>query len=370
VAGLLAIFLVGGTVILVLMRRIQVGRDPVLAPYGVFLSICLLSLLLSPDKARSVSDWMRLASYIAVYVLIVATVRTAKAVEVATDVIALSTVVPLMVGVFQFFSGGGMLTDVGIQLRQITSVFIHPNGYGIYLALLAPMVLMSVISTQSRLRQIVFAGLAGAMLFFTIQTYARVAWAGLLAGIVIVGSIRYRRLIVFVPLLVLVAWFTPSIVDKLLLVFTTSPQTNSLITRLSLWTEALALFRSSPLLGRGLGSFNTLSEIVQGSMAALSGAWVHNTYLQLLAETGILGLGSYLWAQAVLGIRIVRSVRSVKTRCLQPAVLGALSMFVASSLMGLTDNILTSPVVQWYVWAAAGLAVVALRLNQEMPTDK
>jgi O-antigen ligase len=369
VAGLLAIFLFGGTVILILTRRIQIGRDPVLVPYGVFLSICLLSLLLSPDKGRSVSDWLRLASYMAVYVLIVATVRTAKAVEVAIDVIALSAVVPLMVGVFQFFSGGGMFTNVGIQLRQITSVFVHPNGYGIYLALLAPMVLMSVVSTQSRLRQIVFAGLAGAMLFFTIQTYARVAWAGLLAGIAIIGSIRYRRLIVFVPLLVLVAWFTPSIVDKLLLVFTPSAETNSLITRLTIWTEALALFRSSPLLGRGLGSFNTLSEFVQRNMAATPGTSVHNTYIQLLAETGILGLGSYLWVQAILGIRIIRSVRSVRARCLQPAVLGALSMFVANLLMGLTDNILTSPVVQWYVWAVAGLAVVALRLNQEMPTD-
>ena len=158
--------------------------------------------------------------------------------------------------------------------------------------------------------------------------------------------------------------------DRELLWASPSAETNSLITRLTIWTEALALFRSSPLLGRGLGSFNVLSEIVQGTMAALSGAWVHNTYLQLLAETGILGLGSYLWVQAVLGIRIVQSVRLVKTRCLQPAVLGALSMFVASSLMGLTDNILTSPVVQWYVWAGAGLAVVALKLNQEMPTDQ
>ncbi|MDP2940732.1 MAG: O-antigen ligase family protein, partial [Candidatus Omnitrophota bacterium] len=63
----------------------------------------------------------------------------------------------------------------------------------------------------------------------------------------------------------------------------TQPAFSSLM-RLNYWTGALEIIRSHPLFGVGPGNFN----LPQARFA-------HNSYLQIWAETGILGIASFLW---------------------------------------------------------------------------
>jgi len=58
----------------------------------------------------------------------------------------------------------------------------------------------------------------------------------------------------------------------------------STMMRLNYWRDTLRIIKASPLIGVGLGNFNLpLSR------------YAHNSYLQLWAEMGILGLISFLW---------------------------------------------------------------------------
>ena len=69
----------------------------------------------------------------------------------------------------------------------------------------------------------------------------------------------------------------------------------------NLWPKAIRLFSASPIVGTGYGSFNDdpilLKVIVKGLLAMnqpaeyiYSAAHAHNTYLHVMAETGIIGL--------------------------------------------------------------------------------
>src|SRR4029453_7464451 len=64
--------------------------------------------------------------------------------------------------------------------------------------------------------------------------------------------------------------------------------------RLSVWRDALRLFRAHPIAGTGLGTFDEMAYTLDGTPAdpgfRRAGWHAHNVYLHVLAETGALGL--------------------------------------------------------------------------------
>lgn len=85
----------------------------------------------------------------------------------------------------------------------------------------------------------------------------------------------------------------------------------------NLWPKAIKLFSSSPIVGTGYGSFNdepiNLRIIIRGILAfnnpndyIFSSAHAHNSFLHVMAETGIVGLVFLLYFLDCLRHRIVR----------------------------------------------------------------
>ncbi len=64
--------------------------------------------------------------------------------------------------------------------------------------------------------------------------------------------------------------------------------------RFGVWREALRLFRSRPITGTGLGTYDEVTYRLEGNTAEpffrRNGWHAHNVYLHVLAETGTLGL--------------------------------------------------------------------------------
>jgi hypothetical protein len=80
--------------------------------------------------------------------------------------------------------------------------------------------------------------------------------------------------------------------------------------RTDLWTVAVRIFDNHPIVGTGLNSFQTLEPhfaLAPGSLSQVHivaevPEIVHNTYLQLLTETGVVGLIAFLLV-AILAVR-------------------------------------------------------------------
>ena len=100
------------------------------------------------------------------------------------------------------------------------------------------------------------------------------------------------------------------------------------IERLYLFENGLALFKTAPLAGLGLGSFETAIYSVQS--LKLETKYVHNHYIQTMLETGIIGLILFLGLFGTCATCILHSRFSKKGEChpLAPA-LGAALAFMA-----------------------------------------
>jgi O-antigen ligase len=78
-----------------------------------------------------------------------------------------------------------------------------------------------------------------------------------------------------------------------------SPELTSMGMRVVIWRNTIDIIREAPLLGHGMGSFETAYSRVAGRHG---GGWratpsddPHNQYLSFLAETGVVGLAAFLW---------------------------------------------------------------------------
>jgi putative inorganic carbon (HCO3(-)) transporter len=124
--------------------------------------------------------------------------------------------------------------------------------------------------------------------------------------------------------------------------------------RLDLWQTAATLFLDHPLLGVGYGNYRSLfSDFVPGAVPGTVDA--HNLYLQLLAETGLVGFLSFM---ALLGGFLLLSLKSIReqdplSRIIAFGVCGAIA---ATLIHGMVDYLFNfSPQFGALFWLVLGL---------------
>lgn len=356
-AGIATLIILGGGLLYIIVNKVNILDPPASRPYLVFLAISLLTLLLTPDRLVGISDWIRLVSIFVIYILILNLFETEEKINKLFQAVLISVIVPSAVGFYQF------LTDTGNQsvygFNRIFATFIHPNPYAFYLTMLLPMGIVLLFKDGFSSRKIILGILCATMGISLILTYTRVAWIAVFLAIVLLGTFRYRKLLLIsVPLFFLLIKFDPFLARRLGDVFEFSsyynPQ-NSFLWRIEYWSKVIPLILSRPILGHGLSSFSFYSR----------GWAAHNDYLRVAFETGFIGLGAYLWILLSLLRRAIYVYKRIGMQYFKCLTLGFISIFIAYITIMLSDNLMRSLVVQWYFWIFAGIAFSLYKVDTE-----
>jgi O-antigen ligase len=101
---------------------------------------------------------------------------------------------------------------------------------------------------------------------------------------------------------------------------------------------AIEAFTGSPIIGIGTGGFLSEIEIRSGGQVS---EHTHNTYLQILAENGVIGFVVFAWAVLYFPLSLWRSWRAQTTPRFRRLVLGLGASLAAFLLMLATMNGLT-----------------------------
>jgi putative inorganic carbon (HCO3(-)) transporter len=276
----------------------------------------------------------------------------------------LSLVFPLAFTAFGFLTGNPLTEDKGGFIR-ITGPFLQSNTFGRYLMV---MIIFGVAIRPhlDRRFRAPLTGLLALSSVFLLLTYTRTAILGAVLGLLVVGLVQSKRLVVGI---VVLAACTMLAVPQLSSRFTNlsgstafGPDNNSLTWRLSYWTEVLPLANSNPVTGIGLGMTSRLTDEEKQP---------HNDFIRVYVETGLLGLGAYvamLISLVTLGRRAIRgSPRRSFERGVGAGFLGCAIAFIADSLAA---NVISNVVTLWYLFAfaaAASAVVLRQRRRAEVP---
>jgi O-antigen ligase len=126
--------------------------------------------------------------------------------------------------------------------------------------------------------------------------------------------------------------------------------------RPALWRDAWKMAREFPLCGQGLGTFQWTYPAYQTVNPDQPARYAHNDYLQLLMETGIIGLGFILWLFASVWRIAMRNLRNDRDPLVRGIGLGTIGALTAIALQEITDFGL-------YIPGVAVLAALIVGLN-------
>ena len=262
------------------------------------------------------------------------------------------------------FLTGGPASEVKGAFTRITGPFSTSNVFGRYLMLMIVFG-VALYPHLGRMARLALGVALPLSTVFLLLTYTRTALIGTALGVLVVGLLHSKRLLLVLLLLAVCALvFVPQFSSRFTQLAGTQPATadvasrNTLTWRINYWTEVLPLANSSPMTGIGLATTQfTTDEAKQP----------HNDFIRAYVETGMIGLVAYLlvlFALVRLGLRaILVSPRASLDRGVAVGFLGCAVAFIAASLAA---NVLSNVVLLWYLFAFAAAASFVVRHHQSM----
>jgi len=335
----------------------EMSRRPLLLMMTAYLGVCALSIAVSGHPALSVrgvvGKWLE---YLLFFVIVADLGRRGPITSRSLAVLAWSSLFVLVEAASQEVWGRGLFRGYHLAIYgRMTGPYENPIDLATYLMVVIPILLGDSATRRGRVRAWLL-GLVAAQILCLGRTEASGAWLGLTVGLaaMCLASRALRRWTALVLLAVLssgILWLhavgrlgaTLSLLDI------------GTVDRWAMWQAAIGMIRDRPLLGHGVNTFmaNYLDYWVGGERLP---RYAHNCYLQVAAETGVLGLAAFLGLLGTLFRRVMDGLDEVgpgQHRMLL-GLCGALVAFAIQA--GLDTNFYALRQVVLF-WVVAGLAV-------------
>ncbi len=324
-------------------------------PLILFIAALFISIIFSSDRFNSVKELYKYVNGILLFLFVISLdsknrLRIIKAITLGGFLISL-------LAIYQYLFGFQHLLDYlsksnppslfaldYIQRRRVYFPFVTPNALGGYLAIIIPL----IISTQNAknrnpigLRRYIALISVSLALLLTKSIGALISVSiGLITYSYLQSKLDKKRVLLFISMLLIIIASTFLLRQRATGEHTLP--TFSVIQRFIYWRDTLEVIKKYPWQGIGLGNFN-LSQV----------RYAHNSYLQIWAEMGIIGLISILW---LISSVFKTAIDNIKI-CNNKVMSGAISANVVFLTHNLIDFSFFLPEIALIWWVIFGLNV-------------
>lgn len=322
----------------ILIKKIQ----PLKYPLILFSLVLIISVVFSPDKLNSLGELYKYTT--GIFLLFIAASLTDEDKMHLIHSIVLASLFISFLAIYQYFFGFKHTLDYMAKVKitypfaldyitrkRVYLPFVTPNILGGYLAMTLPLVLTY---KKNRIWLIL------PLLFALFLTKSLGALLSLFLGAVIYfylrGRLKKRGWLILFGLLIIIG-----------LVFMIRAATQkqhlqpifSTVMRLNYWKDTLRIIKARPLTGVGVGNFNLVFS-----------RYAHNSYLQIWAELGILGIISILWLITAILKSALKNIKD-SHKNLYACLISANAIFLIHNI---TDFSYFLPEVSFIWWIIFG----------------
>ncbi len=334
----------------------------------IYLFLMFLSVLYSPYMMSGVRLYFNYVSYFAMFLLPFLLIKTEKDFISWLKIFACSFILPVFNGYWDLAHGGKYFADAG---TRISGPFTHPNILAFYMVLGITFYFYLLKTEYLKHKpkiMICMKIMIMAMLFLLVATKSRNAWIACAGIFMIHGFLKDRKLLLMLLLLIPLSLSLPQVRERLHSISSGEKQEysglNSFEWRLRMWESSLPLIKQKPLHGYGLTSFKPMS-VDFSNVGRNMGA--HNAYLEILFETGLIGLISFLGLLISPLLIFFKNMRNAAGKI--PSTLWGIgiSYLISYMIICSADNLSYYLAFNWYVWFFIGLMLVSERFINDKP---
>jgi putative inorganic carbon (HCO3(-)) transporter len=341
-------------------NRVPAPRlSPLTAAIGFLLSLLVLSCAVAPNltlSAKELVKWSEVATVIVIGQSLLSRQRDRATLFWALTAAAVSqSVYGLMQSTLLWGPSHFMIWP---WLLRAYGSFEQPNPFGGYLGLHLPLV-VSVAAFGSTGRWSRGPAMACAAIIATclVATMSRGAWLGQVTGLLVValvGSRAARHAVATFGglgvVLLLAAWpiLPATVTDRVQSIFASlvafgaaasalTPENWAVMERLSQWTAGWRMFAANPLVGVGIGNYNSVYNDYRLPEWPVALGHAHNHYLTIAAEAGIFAAIAYIILLVVAVRQTLLGWRTAPSPFSRAIGLGALGSIGALATHNMVD---------------------------------
>jgi putative inorganic carbon (hco3(-)) transporter len=387
----------------VMQRRICIVHAPLSLPLVLVILSQLLSLFDALSLSMAAIELIKWSEVLAVYIIASSILSGAGSSPLATastrrilvSLLLVATLAEALLGVYQFIWRAGPEWFLIGRFMRAYGTFNQPNPYAGYLNLSLPLGYALLLAGDHRGRSsqkkdvvlgVWLMVVGGALL----MSFSRGAWLGFAVAFVVIGFLHSRRTAMLMAVGAAMLAITLVLGSAQLLPTAVTARFSSItdyirifdarhvkvtdanfavVERMAHWQAAWGMFNDRPWLGYGIGNYPAayVRYALAGWKEDLGHA--HNYLLNVMAETGLVGLAAYLvFVVAALWVCLA-AVRSSAARghaFARAVALGILGVLCAKLTHEMLDDLWVHGMG---VQVALLLALVSTRMSDQSPVD-
>jgi O-antigen ligase len=364
----------------------QVSHMPLTAILSGFFAMAVFWVPFGEEWSLGIAEVVRIATFLLMFVLLFAAIRSFRDLYRFVWIVFFASIVPALVGTVEFITGQGIYTNPGFDNR-IMATFGHPNVFGYFLVIVLAVAAVLWVTHQQRwnlLQKGIFGGymlLLGGLL---LATYTRGAWIAALfvlgatawwyyrASTIISAGLMAILGVLLITMSSVLNFYTavelPSIesipvYDRVTDMFE-GKVSDSILWRSQMWRDMWHAGWQNPWVGAGTGHVTEAVEDVRG--VRLGSLEVHNDYIRVFVEWGIIGLCVYVWFVAgLIGATFKRLWRSR-----HPLFVVLFFLLVGIYVASGWDNLLRQTANMWFLFGLLGAAFKWYQLEMQTPKSE
>jgi O-antigen ligase len=392
--------LVGVVAVALILRYLYVGQVPLghskTAKVEYFLlayfMVVIASYLVASDKTIAMAEITDLGKDIVILYCILFALRQSQTWKQTIWLMLITAAVLCLLSVYQLVTGNyqeDFFLLATIQMDQALSATAlprvggpvnAPNLWAQVLVALSTLAMFRILYEKQTLKKFAAVVMLGIFLYVILNTYSRGAYLALIIIAFLILLTLKKRFSLFVPLsiaiiLILLFPFLPATYrDRFTSLFVVTEengvyQDTSLRGRSSEMLTGLAMFAEHPILGLGAGNYKPnyqrYAQLV-GIEFRADARDPHSLYVQLLAETGILGTLTFLIMVYFLFDALTKACRAVEGSPHLIEWLPWISSFRFAILSYLITSIFLHNAYIRYFWILVAMALAGIQITYIM----
>jgi O-antigen ligase/Tfp pilus assembly protein PilF len=364
-------------------EEVKITRTPLNLPVLAFMAICALSLLWSNSPMVSLLELPLFLVGPILYFIVANNIHDEHQINrLLTTLLIISSLLGIY-GIFQYNGIDFSFWKANVGRNQVFGLFGNVNYFAEYMIVPLPLAISLFFATRNRTHKILLLvgilAMGGSLILtFTRGSYLAIGISSTFMFFLYLvsrgkGFIKEHKkiFIIILAFIILVTFLfaipnplnkSGTVISKIKgrISITQFTKSSSLKRRIAIWEFTGMMIKDRPILGSGLGTFkyNSLNYqskfFDQGENRRLYpygiADKVHNEYLQLGAELGVLGLGIFLWLIITYfnyGIKLLKRIKDKYKQGIIIGLMGGLMAVLIDAIFGFPLHLPATLVLFW-----------------------
>lgn len=338
-----------------------------------FVLYIMLSSIKSVDLSSTAKETVRWIEFFLVYYLTINIVNDNKKMRIIMYSMFLTVAIVSILEIIHYLSVG----------YRATLIFGNPNPLAGYINLIIPVIFGVLMSSTFFREMVALVVVTVASIMAWLMTFSKTAWLALLLTVIFVFLLTKakKRVVIFLALLSTV--FTVFAIILLFLningnfVFHPGLALLSLEERAKSYSIGFNMVKDSLIFGIGVGNWHSfIVEYVKENAASihidirrlLVATNLHNLYLQIFVEMGIVGFSAFVFWLVCIIKHLMRSLKALESSRHYSLFVGLVGGIIVYLFNNISEVLTVHGIhLQWGIILGLAVVLIQLREAEECP---